>query len=79
MSDGHRLLLAFDSDDPEFTRGVEIGLLWMRCQHEAPPVEAIVHASNIEMVMRVADAYGLTATSEPSATEPDMLAVELRR
>lgn len=78
MSDhGHELLLAFDTDDPEFTRGVEAGVLWMRCQHEEPPVEAIVHATNIEMVMRIADAYGLTARAEPSVTEPAMLTVEL--
>jgi hypothetical protein len=48
------LVLAFDSDDPEFARGFEAGVLWQRMGVRTPFV-ATIHATNTEMVMRMAD------------------------
>lgn len=65
MSDmGHSLVLAFDTDDPEFCRGVEVGRLWEQLNadpHE--PVEQTLHASNAEMVLRMAEATDRPVTS----------------
>lgn len=52
-------LLEFDRDDPEFTLGVEIGMLWQRLQLEDLPLTAVVHGENAEMALRVAEAKGL--------------------
>lgn len=57
-ADGHRLLLAFDSDSEDFTRGFEVGRLWARARAGGPPFTETVHASNVEMLMRVAEASG---------------------
>lgn len=59
------LALAFDSDDPEFMRGVEVGLVWACLQSEpAEPVVAQVHAANIEMMLRMSDATHRPIRSE---------------
>ncbi len=56
--DGFTCLLAFDTDDPEFVRGVELGRLWERLRVDPDPLFELVHISNAEMVLRVADALG---------------------
>jgi hypothetical protein len=57
------LALPFDSDEPEFRRGVEVGILWQRLEHEFP-VRATVHADCAEMVMRIAEARDLPFAAE---------------
>jgi hypothetical protein len=57
------LVLRFDSDAPEFTRGFEAGALWSQLQGPEP-IEATVHATNVEMVMRMAEVTGRLARSE---------------
>lgn len=58
-SSGHACLLAFDTDDPQFARGFEAGRIWAVLQaHPAEAVHEYVHASNVEMVMRLAEATG---------------------
>jgi hypothetical protein len=58
-------LLAFDTGEPEFARGFEVGLLWGRMIHESEIVQTI-HAENAEMVIRMAEAYDTwTFTGEP--------------
>jgi hypothetical protein len=53
----YSLALAFDTDDPEFTRGVEIGRLWEQLRAEPDEtVEQQVHATNAEMVLRMGEA-----------------------
>jgi hypothetical protein len=52
------LALPFDSDEPEFRRGVEIGMLWSDIEHMGC-AEATVHADCAEMVLRIAEAKGL--------------------
>lgn len=60
----HALLLSFDTDDREFARGFEAGRVWATLQESAAPIEVIVHASNTEMVLRMAEALGRTADGE---------------
>ena len=49
--------LRFDTDDPGFVRGFEIGVLWERLNSYGS-CHMAVSASNAEMVMRVAKAAG---------------------
>ena len=58
------LILPFDTDDPQFVRGVEVGAIWQLLESGVRPVEATVHVSNAEMMLRIADAAGATVQSE---------------
>lgn len=76
MSDtvgGFGLALAFDSDDPEFCRGVEAGRLWEQLKTEET-VEQTIHATNAEMAIRMCEALD----REFSAEELDETWVEFR-
>ncbi len=53
------LVLAFDTDEPEFTRGVEVGIIW-KATEDGRPWEGLVSAANTEMVIRIAEARGLS-------------------
>lgn len=62
MSD-YALALAFDTDDPEFVRGVEVGRLWE--QLKAGDADGqMFHATNAEMVMRMAESLDLDVRAE---------------
>ena len=56
--DSFTCVLAFDTDDAEFVRGVELGRLWERLCAQPDPLLELVHVSNAEMVLRVAEALG---------------------
>ena len=56
----YRLLVAFDNDDPTFSRGAEVGMLLVRLATEPLPVHATVHAENAEMLLRLAEAARAT-------------------
>jgi hypothetical protein len=58
------LLLPFDTDDPEFTRGFEAGSLWERIKNDRTSWTETIHASNAEMVMRMCEAESRTFRSE---------------
>ena len=59
IMDGHGLLLPFDSDDPQFARGFELGHLWALLRElRDETVTELVHASNTEMLIRIAEATG---------------------
>ena len=63
--EGHGLILAFDSDDPEFARGFEAGRLWSQLRGcPGQPVIELVHARNAELVFRMADATGRSVRGE---------------
>ncbi len=63
---GHALLLPFDTDSADFARGFEAGLLWARLQmSDNWPVEGVVHASNTEMVLRMAEATNRRVRGAP--------------
>jgi type IV secretory pathway ATPase VirB11/archaellum biosynthesis ATPase len=51
------LICPFDTDDPEFVRGFEIGVLWERLQ-SGEACEVTIHATNAEMVIRLAESTG---------------------
>jgi hypothetical protein len=59
----YSLILAFDSDDAEFTRGFEAGQLWERLERDGFAGQ-LIHAENAEMVMRMAAAKGLAFRAE---------------
>lgn len=61
---GWSLLLAFDSDDPEFARGFEAGRMWERVKDDRTTWDATVHASNAEMVMRMCESQERTFRAE---------------
>lgn len=51
------LLLAFDSDDPEFIRGFEMGRMWALLRtDEGDTQDFMIHANNAEMAIRIAEA-----------------------
>jgi len=62
--DGYACALRFDTDASEFIRGVEVGRLWETLKNTDDPVEEFVHASNAEMVLRLAEATGRPVHSE---------------
>lgn len=65
MSDDRYLLcVAFDTDEPEFARGVEIGRLW-ECLHACPDGDVAhqIHITNAEMVLRIGDALSRSVDS----------------
>jgi hypothetical protein len=53
----YALALAFDTDSPEFVRGVEIGRLWEQLKSDEM-VEQGVRTDNAEMILRIAEATG---------------------
>jgi hypothetical protein len=59
------LLLPFDTADPEFARGFECGRLWALLRAD-PDTELseYVHAANLEMLLRVAEATGRAVRTE---------------
>ncbi|HEX7994037.1 MAG TPA: hypothetical protein VF506_08955 [Streptosporangiaceae bacterium] len=61
---GYGLVLPFDTDDAEFTRGFEAGTLWQRLEAGEHPLSATVHSTNAEMVMRIAEAKGVRFSAE---------------
>lgn len=63
MSD-YRLVVAFDRESEDYARGAEIGMLFERLRRETPPVSTVIHASNAEMALRLAESLGLSVQSE---------------
>ena len=52
-----QLILAFDSDAREFTRGFEAGQLWQLLDTWTL-IDRLFHTSNTEMIMRMAEVKG---------------------
>lgn len=42
---GYTLVLPFDTDDPEFVRGFEVGRLWEKMKLTPEPFEETVHST----------------------------------
>lgn len=55
--EGFSLTLAFDTDDPEFARGVEAGRLWEQLK-TGERICQTIHASNTEMAIRMCESTG---------------------
>jgi hypothetical protein len=62
--DGYACALEFDTGTADFVRGVEVGRLWEILKNTAEPVEEIVHTSNAEMILRIAERTGRPVRSE---------------
>ncbi len=67
MSEAPRfnMLLPFDTDDDQFARGFEAGRIWdllgrAISDEEMPVGPVTVHASNAEMILRMAEVQGVT-------------------
>ena len=69
-------VLQFDTDDPEFQRGFEIGILWERLSADGA-CHMAVSASNTEMVLRVAKAFDCVFSGQELAD--DHISIELTR
>lgn len=60
----------FDSDELDFARGVEVGIVWIVLKgyvattKPVAPVTMTVHASNSEMMLRIAEAFDLEFEGE---------------
>lgn len=54
--EGHALLLPFDTDDPVFRRGVEVGRIWTLLGERDEEVCETVHADTAEMLIRIGEA-----------------------
>ena len=57
-------VLQFDTDSPEFIRGVEVGRIWERLKNEDEEVLVMIHATNAEMIMRISEATDRPVISE---------------
>lgn len=57
-------MLAFDTDAPEFARGFEAGALWSDLKVSDEALEALVHTSSVEMVLRMGEALGRHVVGE---------------
>ena len=66
MCAGYELVLAFDRDEEAFARGVEVGILHARLRTGPLPVVAMMHATNLEMALRLAETHCVSAQSDGS-------------
>jgi hypothetical protein len=57
------LMLRYDTDDPEFSRGFQCGMIWQLLHGGVNEFEIPVYLTNAEMVMRMAEAAGYTYTA----------------
>ena len=58
------LKLQFDTNDPEFARGVQIGMVWQLLHGEVEEFEMPLYLTNAEMVFRMCEATGYTFTAK---------------
>lgn len=65
----YSLVLAFDSDEPEFCRGFEAGRLWEQLKHDEDKIHQTIHATNAEMAMRMCESTGRSFTAEDLGNE----------
>jgi hypothetical protein len=59
------LLLSFDTSGGEFARGFEVGRLWANLRGDpTTTLSEYVHASNLEMLLRIGEATGRPVLTE---------------
>jgi hypothetical protein len=64
------LVLPFDSDDPEFTRGFEAGMLYMSLgDKHVTKITQLLHVENAEMVIRMCELFDWSFTAEDLSDE----------
>lgn len=59
------LVLPFDTDNPEFRRGIEVGIMWAELQAPGGQREFQIHADCAEMAIRLGEATGLQFRADP--------------
>lgn len=74
MADGdYTLVLAFDTDDPQFTRGFNAGAIygWLSASHPGMNAEPpfAVRADNLEMVLRIGAALGYDVATRDDGSD----------
>lgn len=52
------LVLPFDTDDPEFTRGFTCGMIWQLMELDTPGIELSITSDNLFMCSQMADVKG---------------------
>lgn len=57
-------VLPFDTDEKEFRRGVEIGMLWAQTQLGVGLIQQIVHSDCAEMIIRLSESAGYSFGAE---------------
>jgi hypothetical protein len=73
------MVLEFDSNSTEFTRGVEAGTVWTLLRFGCPEaLPGLYHESNARMLQRIAHATGHVAWISRSST-PGWIQVEFSR
>lgn len=65
------LMLQFDTDDPEFARGVQVGMVWQLLHGGVHEFEMPMYITNAEMIFRMAEAAGYTFTAKYENEEED--------
>lgn len=68
-----KLIVAFDTDEPEFARGWQMGMLYMLLYSGVAEIEVPLYITNAEMVIRIAEAlgYNFEARYEDPALDAD--------
>lgn len=67
------LVLPFDTDDPEFTRGFVCGQAWQLLELGEPYVEMTITSDNLYMFITMADAKGYLIEMEETGKEASNL------
>lgn len=67
------LVLPFDSDQPEFTRGFTCGQIWQLMELEEPVIEHTVTSDNLFMCTVMADKGGYELKAEELNTKASEL------
>lgn len=71
--EGFDLVLPFDSDHPEFTRGFACGQAWQLLELDTPGFEMTITSDNLYMFITMADAKGYTIEMEETGKEASNL------
>lgn len=71
--EGFELVLPFDSDDPEFTRGFVCGQAWQLLELDTPGFEMTITSDNLYMFMSMADAKGYSIKMEETGKKASNL------
>lgn len=67
------LVLPFDSDHPEFTRGFACGQAWQLIELDTPGIEMMITSDNLYMFITMADAKGYDIEMEETGKEASNL------
>lgn len=58
------VILPFDTDEKEFRRGVEVGVLWAQTQLGVGIIQQMIHSDCAEMIIRISESAGYSFCAE---------------